>query len=153
MKLSHQDGTPVQNEKEPVIVRYSFGRRRNQNDITTQYSLSRDGITEVNFDVPANAFIMWVEVTSTFRILHSDRNEFNFQAEYRNVIETFPPTYYCKSPSNSFIKTVLKTDLPKVNQQVDIEVYSTIPLRSFNYEVIARGDLITSGRVQANGQR
>lgn len=52
------------------------------------------------------------------------------------------------SPSNTFLQTILKTDKPLVNSDVDIEINSTVPLKYFNYLVIGRGDVITANTVQ-----
>ena len=56
------------------------------------------------------------------------------------------------SPSGSFIQAVLKTDVPRVNEQINIQVNSTSPLDSYVFTVISRGNLILSRRVQADGQ-
>lgn len=56
------------------------------------------------------------------------------------------------SPSNTFLQAILKTENPKVNQDVEIEVNSTVPIRYYNYLIIGRGDVITANTIQLNGQ-
>lgn len=69
------------------------------------------------------------------------------QATYLDLTEWFSTISPARSPSNTFIQVLLKTDKPRVNDDVELEVNSTVPLRYFNYEVIGRGDVQTASTV------
>ena len=69
------------------------------------------------------------------------------------MTESFPPIYYCKSASLSFIHAILKTKQPRVNEEVHIEINSTTPLDYYNIEVMARDNLVLSRREEAHGER
>lgn len=57
------------------------------------------------------------------------------------------------SPSNTFIQASLKTENPKVNHDVEIEINSTVPLKYLSYEVLGRGDILNSGSVEVSMRR
>lgn len=66
-----------------------------------------------------------------------------------NLHEWFPSTNQAMSPSKTYIQAVLKTENPKVNHDVLIEVNSTSPLKYLSYEVLGRGDILTAESIYA----
>lgn len=82
----------------------------------------------------------------------NDRNAttLGIEATYKDMTEWFSTISPAKSPSDTFIQVLLKTQNPKVNEDVELELNSTVPLKYFNYEVIGRGDVITANTVDLN---
>jgi len=136
LKIAYQDNTPVQDESGVVVVRHGFSHNQ-ENYNRTEYPIPRNGILELNFYPPND------ETTYTLGI----------EAQYEDLVEWFSTINRAQSPSNSFIQAILKTEEPKVNEEVTIEINSTLPLNSYVYEVMGRGNLIMARTVQAGGQR
>ena len=78
---------------------------------------------------------------------------YKLQAQYQDLVEWFSTINRAQSPSNSFIQAVLRTESPKVNEEVAIEVNSKAPLDSYVYEVMGRGNLVVARTVQAGNER
>lgn len=136
LKLAYQDDTPVQDANGVVTVKYGFSH--NQDDYNrTEYPVPRNGILELNFYPPVdeNVYTLGIE------------------AQYQDLVEWFSTINRAQSPSNSFIQAILRTENPKVNEEVAIEVNSTAPLESYVYEVMGRGNLVVARTVQAGNQR
>lgn len=75
------------------------------------------------------------------------------QAQYQDLVEWFSTINRALSPSNSFIQAVLRTENPKVNEEVVVEINSTAPLDSFVYEIMGRGNLVVARTVQVTTQQ
>lgn len=134
IKLSHHDGTPVQDKTNPVRVRHGFSYN-NEDYTETQHKLSPTGLIELVYYPPA------INVTTL-----------GIEAEYLDIKEWFSTVSAAVSPSDSFIQTIVKTEKPMVNQDIEIEVNSTTPIRYVSYQVLGRGDVIIASTVQANGE-
>ncbi|XP_046675493.1 CD109 antigen-like isoform X2 [Homalodisca vitripennis] len=134
IKLSHHDGTPVTDRTNPVKVRWGYSYDQdNYNE--TEYKLSSNGLVELIFHPPlTNATTLGIE------------------AEYLNVKEWFSTVSAAMSPSNNFIQAVVKTENPMVNQDVEIEVTSTEPMKYVSYQVLGRGDVIIAATVTVQEQ-
>ena len=74
------------------------------------------------------------------------------QAQYQDLVEWFSTINRALSPSDSFIQAILRTDNPKVNEEVTIEINSTAPLESYVYEIMGRGNLVQARTVQVGGK-
>ena len=68
------------------------------------------------------------------------------------MVEWFSTINRALSPSDSFIQAILRTDNPKVNEEVTIEINSTAPLESYVYEIMGRGNLVQARTVQVGGK-
>jgi len=136
LKLSYQDDTPIRDESGVVTVRHGFSHNQEEYN-RTDYPIPSNGILELNFYPPMN----------------DDVYTLGIEAQYEDLVEWFSTINRAQSPSNSFIQAVLKTDEPKVNEEVTIEINSTLPLDSYVYEVMGRGNLVAARTVQAGGQR
>lgn len=138
IRLSHHDGTPVQDKTNPVKVRHGFSYN-SEEYVETQHKLSPMGLVELVYYPPsANVTTLGIE------------------AEYLDIKEWFSTVSAAVSPSDSFIQAVVKTEKPMVNQDIEIEVNSTTPLKYISYQVLGRGDVIIASTVQTtnseNGQ-
>ncbi|KAL0273724.1 UNVERIFIED_CONTAM: hypothetical protein PYX00_006334 [Menopon gallinae] len=132
LKLAYHDGTPVVDEKNPVIVKHGFSYDTN-NYTAQEYKLPKNGILELNF------FVQDPNVTTL-----------GIEATYLDYTEWFSTVGSSVSPSHTFLQATLKTDKPKVNEDVVVEVNSTVPLRYYNYVVLGRGDVIYSTTMALN---
>uniref|UniRef100_A0A1B6EFY6 TEP1-F n=1 Tax=Clastoptera arizonana TaxID=38151 RepID=A0A1B6EFY6_9HEMI len=135
IKVSHHDGTPVQDKTNPVTVRQGFSY--NSEEYTaTQYKLNADGMIELVYYPPRH------NVTTL-----------GIEADYLDLKEWFSTVAPSISTSDSFIQAVLKTEKPTVNQDIEIEVNSTSPLKYITYQVLGRGDVIVAGTVPVQGDK
>ncbi|KZS15892.1 C3 and PZP alpha-2-macroglobulin domain-containing protein 8 [Daphnia magna] len=135
LKLAYQDNTPVQDANGVVIVKHGFSHNQDEYN-RTEYPVPRNGILELSFYPPVdeNVYTLGIET------------------QYQDLVEWFSTINRAQSPSNSFIQVVLKTENPKVNEEISIQVNSTAPLDSYTYEVMGRGNLIVARTVQAGNQ-
>lgn len=136
LKLAYQDNTPIQDANGVVIVKHGFSHNQDEYN-RTEYPVPRNGILELNFYPPVdeNVYTLGIET------------------QYQDLVEWFSTINRAQSPSNSFIQVILKTENPKVNEEIAIEVNSTAPLDSYIYEVMGRGNLVVARTVQAGNQR
>lgn len=65
-----------------------------------------------------------------------------------NLHEWFPSTNPATSRSETYIQAILRTDKPKVNEYVEIEVNSTHPLKYLSYQILGRGDVLNAASIQ-----
>ncbi|XP_045036417.1 CD109 antigen isoform X3 [Daphnia magna] len=135
LKLAYQDNTPIQDANGVVIVKHGFSHNQDEYN-RTEYPVPRNGILELSFYPPVdeNVYTLGIET------------------QYQDLVEWFSTINRAQSPSNSFIQVVLKTENPKVNEEISIQVNSTAPLDSYTYEVMGRGNLIVARTVQAGNQ-
>ncbi|XP_054284946.1 CD109 antigen-like isoform X2 [Macrosteles quadrilineatus] len=129
IKLTHHDGSPVQDRTNPVKVRWGFSYDQDSYN-ETEYMLNNSGLIELIFYPPVN------NVTNL-----------GIEAQYLDVKEWFSTVSAAMSPSNTFIQAIVKTEKPMVNEDVEIEVNSTVPLKYVSYQVLGRGDVITAATV------
>lgn len=57
------------------------------------------------------------------------------------------------SYSNSFLQITLDTDRPILNEEVEIFVTSTEPMRYINYVLMGRGDVLITNTFQVDNSR
>ncbi|XP_050529257.1 CD109 antigen-like isoform X2 [Daktulosphaira vitifoliae] len=136
IKLSHHDGTPVYDDRNPVKVRHGLTYNTAEYVEESHY-LQRNGLITLNFYPTVNATSLGIE------------------AEYLDLKEWFSTVSASNSPSNTFIQAALLTERPVVNKDVEILVNSTENLRYVSYQVLGRGDVIVASTVQVpnSGQR
>ncbi|XP_068084683.1 CD109 antigen isoform X2 [Anabrus simplex] len=131
VKLAYHDDTPVQDDNNPVKIKYGF-----RHDLNLS--------TEMNFKLPKNGIVQLdlyppVEANQTMLL--------GIEAEYLELKEWFSTVSAAMSPSNTFLQVTLNTERPKVNEDVEISVNSTAPLKYFNYQVLGRGDVVLASTV------
>nr|CAD7195115.1 unnamed protein product [Timema douglasi] len=130
VKLSYYDGAPVRDDKNFVTVRYGYSYDHD-NFLEQKHKLDKDGMVELVFYPPAD----------------NNQTTLGIEAEYLEMKEWFSQVAAAMSPSNTFIQAMVKTDKPTVNQDVEIEVNSTVPLKYLSYQVIGRGDVLVANTV------
>ncbi|XP_050425560.1 CD109 antigen-like isoform X2 [Adelges cooleyi] len=136
IRLSHHDGTPVYDDRNPIKVRH--GLSYNSAEYAEEsYYLQRNGMITLNYYPPINATTLGIE------------------AEYLDLKEWFSTVSASNSPSLTFVQATVLTERPTVNKDVEILVNSTEPLHYVNYQVLGRGDVIVASTVQVPtaGQR
>ncbi|XP_026469847.1 LOW QUALITY PROTEIN: CD109 antigen-like [Ctenocephalides felis] len=132
IKISHHDGSPVQDNTNKVIIRHGYtydSEKYNE----SSYMLDQNGMIELNFYPPKDENM----TISTLGI----------EAQYLDLKEWFSSVSSATSPSDTFIQAVVVTPTPTVNEDVAIRINSTEPMKYFSYEVLGRGDIIVAGTV------
>ncbi|XP_049951328.1 CD109 antigen-like isoform X5 [Schistocerca serialis cubense] len=130
VQLVYQDGKPVRDEKNPVKVSYRFSHGENFTE--ESFKLSPDGMVTLDFFPDKNATVLEIK------------------AQYLGMEEWFSSILPANSPSNTFIQAVVKTEHPTVNDYVQVEINSTVPLKYFSYQIIGRGDIVIARTVQVS---
>ncbi|XP_066596179.1 CD109 antigen-like isoform X2 [Prorops nasuta] len=136
IKLAYHDGSPVRDNKNPVLIAYGYTYNPSAYFNMTKM-LDVNGMIQLDF-YPAK----------------SENNlslPLNIEAQYLNFHQWFPQTNQAMSRSNEYIQATLITEEPSVNSDIVIEVNSTSPLKYLNYEVLARGDIVDVGSFNARG--
>ncbi|XP_069677480.1 CD109 antigen-like isoform X2 [Periplaneta americana] len=136
VKLTYHNGAPVQDENNPVTVRYGFSYDH-ASYIEKKYKLSKHGMVELTFYPPVDA----------------NQTVLGIEAEYLDLKEWFSTVSASMSPSNTFIQAVVNTEHPTVNQDVELEVNSTEPMKYFSYQVIGRGDVVTANTIEVPNKK
>ncbi|VVC42395.1 Alpha-2-macroglobulin, thiol-ester bond-forming,Alpha-macroglobulin, receptor-binding,Alpha-2- [Cinara cedri] len=133
IKLSHHDGTPVHDDRNPVKVRHAFVDMNAKEDQYEEhkFTLQRNGLIPLVFYPP-------IENASSI----------NIEAEYLGLKEGFSTISAANSPSNTFIQATVLTERPTVNKDIEIQVNSTESLQYVSYQVLGRGDVIVASTVQ-----
>ncbi|XP_052132261.1 CD109 antigen [Frankliniella occidentalis] len=133
VKVAHHDGTPVQDDVNPVSFRYGYTWDTDKY-LSFDKPLPRNGIVRVDFYPPADAVTLGIE------------------ARYLDLTEWFSTIDASISPSSNFIQASLVTQNPKVNEDVEVEVNSTAPLSHLSYQVLGRGDIVVAHSMLLAGQ-
>ncbi|KAJ9579454.1 hypothetical protein L9F63_024436, partial [Diploptera punctata] len=136
VKLVYHDGSPVQDPNNAVTIRYGFTYDQNLY-VEERHKLSKDGLIELNFYPPIDA----------------NQTVLGIEAEYLDLKEWFSTVSSALSPSNTFIQAVLVTQNPTVNQDIELDVNCTEPMKYFNYQVIGRGDVVVANTVQVYNKK
>lgn len=130
VQLVYHDGKPVRDEKNPVKVGYRFSHGE---DFTEEsFKLSPEGMVTLDFFPDKNATVLEIK------------------AQYLGLEEWFSSILPAISPSDTFIQAVVKTANPTVNDYVQVEINSTVPLKYFSYQIIGRGDIVIARTVQVS---
>ncbi|XP_018336565.1 CD109 antigen-like isoform X2 [Agrilus planipennis] len=128
IKISNQDGTPVQDKTNPVKVKYGFSR---VGEVYTEkeYTLDSKGLVKIELDTPPKA---------------SNKTALRIEAEYLELKERMPPVPSAVSPSNTYLQVSLLTDKITVNTGAMVLLNCTEPMKHISYEIISRGDIVTA---------
>ncbi|KAG6796738.1 antigen [Apis mellifera caucasica] len=133
IKITYHDGTPVRDNKNPVIIKYGYSYDNQSIYTNITGMLDENGMVKLDFYPP--------------KTNHNISYPLNIEAQYLNLYEWFPSTNQAMSQNNEYIQAILKTEKPMVNQDIEIEVNSTIPLKYINYEIFGRGDILDAGSI------
>ncbi|XP_043259825.1 CD109 antigen-like isoform X1 [Colletes gigas] len=132
IKLTYHDGTPVRDKTNPVTIMYGY--TYNQSAYTNITGmLDENGMVKLDFYPPKSTDNISLPL--------------NIEAQYLNLHEWFPSTNQAMSLNNEYIQVILKTENPMVNQDVEMEVNSTVPLKYISYEIFGRGDILDAGSI------
>lgn len=135
IKLTYHDGTPVQDVNNPVTVRYGYSYDHSLYS-EEKHKLSKHGMVMLDFYPPLeNQTVLGIE------------------AEYLDVKEWFSTVSASMSPSNTFIQAVISTEHPVVNQDIELQINSTEPMKYFSYQVIGRGDVVVANTIQVSSKK
>ncbi|XP_025405669.1 CD109 antigen-like isoform X2 [Sipha flava] len=129
IKVSHHDGTPVHDQKNPVIVRHGYSNEEVDYK-ENKYMLPNNGLIPLVYYPPSDAVSL------------------GFEMKYMDLTEWFPSIGAAHSPSNTYVQATVLTENPTVNRDVEIQVNSTESLQYISYQVIGRGDVIVASTVQ-----
>jgi CD109 antigen len=129
IKMSHHDGTPVYDDRNPVKVWHGFSYETEKLD-ETKLMLPRNGLIPLVYYPQINASVIVIE------------------AEYLNQRESLSTILPAHSTSNTFMQATVLTERPTVNKDVEIQVNSTESLQYITYQVLGRGDVIVASTVQ-----
>uniref|UniRef100_A0A2H8TEP0 TEP1-F n=1 Tax=Melanaphis sacchari TaxID=742174 RepID=A0A2H8TEP0_9HEMI len=129
IKMSHHDGTPVYDDRNPVKVWHGFSHET-ENLEENKIMLPRNGLIPLVYypDINASAIVI--------------------EAEYLNQRESLSTILPAHSTSNTFVQATVLTERPTVNKDVEIQVNSTQSLQYITYQVLGRGDIIVASTVQ-----
>ncbi|CAG9825408.1 unnamed protein product [Phaedon cochleariae] len=134
VKLTNHDGTPIKSERSEVTVRHGYSRM-DEVYVETKHAFDQNGLIKLEYYPPRN-----IANTSALRL----------EVEYRDHKERMSPVPAAVSYTGNFLQAVLETDRPIVNLDVDILVNSTEPMRSINYVLMGRGDVLITNSFQVD---
>ncbi|XP_035781241.1 CD109 antigen-like isoform X8 [Anopheles albimanus] len=126
LKVSHQDDSPVQDQTNPVEVQQSTYMGQ---PIKTNYTLDGNGMAKLVIDTDVNGSFI------------------NLQAYYLGQEFYLNGISKADSDVDSYIRARVVTELPTVNEDVVVEVAATVPMKSFTYQLLGRGDVLLSNTV------
>uniref|UniRef100_A0A2M4A166 CD109 antigen n=2 Tax=Anopheles triannulatus TaxID=58253 RepID=A0A2M4A166_9DIPT len=127
LKVSHQDDTPVQDQTNPVEVHQSSYRGP---AIKTNYTLDENGMAKLVIDTNVSEY-GYINL----------KGYYLGQEFYLNGISK------ADSDIDSYIRARVLTEVPTVNEEVVVEVAATVPMKSFTYQLLGRGDVVLSKTV------
>ncbi|KFB45610.1 AGAP008364-PA-like protein [Anopheles sinensis] len=126
LKVTLQDGTPVQDQTNPVLVTQSD---YNSKEISRNYTLDQNGMAKLEINTDGNS--SYINVNAVYL----------GQSFYLQGISK------ADSEVDSYIRARVLTELPLVNKDVVVEVAATVPMKSFTYQLLGRGDVLLSNTV------
>uniref|UniRef100_A0A2M4DQG6 TEP1-F n=1 Tax=Anopheles darlingi TaxID=43151 RepID=A0A2M4DQG6_ANODA len=126
LKVSHQDDSPVQDQTNPVEVHQSS---YNGQPTKRNYTLDANGMAKLVIDTAVNGSYI------------------NLQAYYLGQEFYLNGISKADSDVDSYIRARVLTELPTVNEEVVVEVAATVPMKSFTYQLLGRGDVLLSNTV------
>uniref|UniRef100_A0A2M4B9C0 CD109 antigen n=2 Tax=Anopheles marajoara TaxID=58244 RepID=A0A2M4B9C0_9DIPT len=126
LKVSHQDDSPVQDQTNPVEVHQSTYSGK---PIKTNYTLDANGMAKLVINTTV------------------DGSYINLQGYYLGQEFYLNGISKADSDVDSYIRARVLTEQPTVNEDVDVEVAATVPMKSFTYQLLGRGDVLLSNTV------
>ncbi|XP_046746805.1 CD109 antigen-like isoform X2 [Diprion similis] len=133
IKIAYHDGSPVQDQTNPVQIWYGFSYDQSSYTNITRM-LDKHGMIQLDFYPPLAA--------------NDTSAPLNIEAQYLTLHEWFSSINRALSPSGTYIQALLKSENPVVNSNIEVEVNSTAPLKYLSYQVLGRGDILNAGSVK-----
>lgn len=142
-------------DKRKVVVRHGYSKA---NEIYEEsiHKVDKNGIIELTFYPPkeaTNQSALRIEVHSLLKNPSNALKTVPFQAEYMDLKEWFSPIPAAVSYSDNYIQASLQTERPIVNQDIEILVNCTEPLKYLSYELFGRGDVLVANTLQIRNER
>uniref|UniRef100_A0A182SSJ6 A2M_N_2 domain-containing protein n=1 Tax=Anopheles maculatus TaxID=74869 RepID=A0A182SSJ6_9DIPT len=126
LKVTYQDGAPVQDQTNPVEVKQSTYE---STQFVRNYTLDQNGMAKLD--------------------IHTDVN-----SSYINIVGVYlGQEFYLSGISkadsdvDSYIRARVLTEMPLVGSDVVVEVAATTPMKFFTYQLLGRGDVLLSNTV------
>ncbi|XP_058450150.1 thioester-containing protein 1 allele R1-like isoform X2 [Malaya genurostris] len=136
LKLTDPLGEPFE-QPDPIKIevlheiRFWFDKTQ-----TIEKKPDENGILELQFDISAST------------------SKLNFEATYAGDTMHFSvPKENDQTNSRPFLKASVLTAYPKLNQSVELQIYSSFKIKLLFYFVVARGEIVSSGKLQVEEQR
>ncbi|XP_052898513.1 thioester-containing protein 1 allele R1-like isoform X2 [Anopheles moucheti] len=126
LKVTHQDGTPVQDQANQVEVKQSTYE---STQFVRNYTLDQNGMAKLEINTDVNStYISMVGV-------------YLGQEFYLSGISK------ADSDVDSYIRARVLTEMPLVGKDVLVEVTATTPMKYFTYQLLGRGDVLLSNTI------
>ncbi|XP_050076546.1 CD109 antigen-like [Anopheles maculipalpis] len=126
LKVTYQDGAPVQDQTNPVEVKQST---YDSTQFTRSYTLDQNGMAKLEINT---------DVNSTY---------INLVGVYLGQEFYLSGISKADSDVDSYIRARVLTELPLVGKDVVVEVAATTPMKFFTYQLLGRGDVLLSNTV------
>ncbi|CAG9853917.1 unnamed protein product [Phyllotreta striolata] len=137
VQVTNNDGTRINTNNREVIVRHWYSRVDEVHE-ENRHELNENGFLKLEFITPRN-------VTNSTAL--------RLQVEFRDLKEISTPIPAAVSYSDNFLQATLETDRPVINQDVNIVVNSTQSMRSLNYVLIGRGDVLITNTFHVDNRK
>ncbi|CAH1108875.1 unnamed protein product [Psylliodes chrysocephalus] len=137
VQVTNNDGTPIETNNREVIVRHGYSRAGEVYE-DKRYELNQNGFLKLEYLTPRNV---------------TNGTALRLEVEFRDLKERSTPIPAAVSFSDNFIQATLETERPIVNLDVDIVVNSTQPMRSVNYILMGRGDVLITNTFQVENKK
>ncbi|XP_058061517.1 thioester-containing protein 1 allele R1-like isoform X2 [Anopheles bellator] len=126
LKVSFQDGSPVQDTANPVEVEQTTYE---STPIKRNYTLNANGMAKLVVDTDVNGTYI------------------NLRATYLGQDFYLSGISKADSEVDSYIRARVLTEVPTVGKDVVVEVAATAPMKFFTYQLLGRGDVLLSNTV------
>ncbi|XP_041780463.1 CD109 antigen-like isoform X9 [Anopheles merus] len=126
LKVSSQDGAPVQDQTNPVEVKQSSFESTTS---VQNYTLDQNGMAKLEINTEVNS--SYINVVGVYL----------GQEFYLHGISK------AESDVDSYIRAQVLTEMPLVGKDVLVEVTSTSPMKYFTYQLLGRGDVLLSNTI------
>ncbi|XP_046385261.1 CD109 antigen-like [Ischnura elegans] len=132
LKVTKFDGGRLEGQKSAVKVKAGFTGEELSESL---HPLNEAGMVELSFDPPLEA-----NASALFEI----------EAEYPDANLLQATVHPSLSPSRSYMQLKLKTREPKVNEEVEVEIVSSVGLPAVTYVVMGRGEVLVTRTLPQN---
>ncbi|XP_055375533.1 thioester-containing protein 1 allele R1 [Condylostylus longicornis] len=134
IKVSQQDGTPIQDPANLVSAYYTDSPSSEELKNKTEVKLNNFGMATLQFVIPDT------ETADQQAII----------VKYLDVTSEVGTIERKQSRSENFIQAEILNEKPTVNQEVNIVVRSNELMKYFMYQIVGRGDIITSRTINVD---
>ncbi|ODM93569.1 hypothetical protein Ocin01_13117 [Orchesella cincta] len=128
VKVATQDDVPI-SDPNPKALLVKHGFSYNHEEYNSSYhSVPSNGLVTLTFNAPTD----------------EDKYVLGIEATYKELTEWFPTVQKALSVTNAYLEVDIKTENPKVNGEIEVNVHTTVPLDTLYYILIGRGDVLLS---------